>query len=357
MRRLNVWPPLPLDAHVRRPRSNLPFPLEDPRCRLFSRARNGLAEALAARRLGAGDSILTPTYHHGSEIEALEATGLRCVFYNASPSLEPSEEELDRLLVSDTRALYLIHYLGFPQDAPRWRKWCDERGLLLIEDAAQAWLAHFGSSPVGSWGDISIFCLYKTYGLPDASAVVSTPPPDIPDRRDKGVRSTLLQHRAWVLGRIGTRRAISSEPDGYDPSADFALASPRAPSRAAMYLLPRLIDGGTAERRRANMRYLAERLEEYVVPWARPFEGSSPFALPIEVDDKMEARRSLMERGVIPLDFWSVGHPSAPMDAATRSLRRHLLGLPVHQELQERDLDQIVSAVIGARLGRTLRNT
>ena len=86
----------------------------------------------------------------------------------ATPSLEPDGGELDALVGPSTRALHITHVLGFPAAAPRWRRWCDERGLLLIEDAAQAWLAADPQSgePVGSWGDLSVFCLYKTAGLP-----------------------------------------------------------------------------------------------------------------------------------------------------------------------------------------------
>ena len=63
--------------------------------------------------------------------------------------------------------MYLIHYLGFPQDAPGWLRWCRERGLLLIEDAAQAWLASVGGRPLGSFGDMAIFSFYKAVGVPE----------------------------------------------------------------------------------------------------------------------------------------------------------------------------------------------
>jgi dTDP-4-amino-4,6-dideoxygalactose transaminase len=61
--------------------------------------------------------ILVPAYNHGSEIEALLRAGIVCRFYDVGESLEPDEEELEALLDTRVRPLYLIHYLGFPQDA------------------------------------------------------------------------------------------------------------------------------------------------------------------------------------------------------------------------------------------------
>ena len=71
-----VLPPLPPDAYIRRPARELPFPLGEPTCRLFERARHGLRHAVDALGLTAGDEVIVPAYHHGSEIEVLERAGL-----------------------------------------------------------------------------------------------------------------------------------------------------------------------------------------------------------------------------------------------------------------------------------------
>lgn len=120
-RRLSVWPPLPLDAYVRSPLPALPFPLEDARYRLFPFARHALLHGLRQLGLVPGDELLVPAYHHGSEIEAMSRAGLGLKFYEATESLEPSEQELEGLLTESVRGLQIIHHLGFPQDAWRWR--------------------------------------------------------------------------------------------------------------------------------------------------------------------------------------------------------------------------------------------
>jgi perosamine synthetase len=167
--------PLPPSVWLRRPADRLPFALSEHGCRLFERARHALYRALT-ELVEPGGEILAPAFHHGSEIEAFQRAGLTCRFYEATSTLEPDEDELESLLTEQTCALHLVHYLGFPQGAARWRRWCDERGLLLVEDAAQAWLSTADGEPVGRKGDVAVWCLYKTFGLPDGAALLARQP-------------------------------------------------------------------------------------------------------------------------------------------------------------------------------------
>ena len=141
---------------MRRPTRDPAFPLGAPGCLLLRKARQALYFGIQSLDLRPGDEILLPAYHHGSEVEAFRRTGLTCRFYDVDPTLRPAARTLDELIGPRTQALYLIHYLGFPQDAPGWLQWCRERGLLLIEDAAQAWLASVQGRPLGSFGDLAI---------------------------------------------------------------------------------------------------------------------------------------------------------------------------------------------------------
>lgn len=348
--RLGVWPPLPVGVYARRPAEALPFPLEREGCALFSRARHGLHRGVRAVGLRAGDEVLTPAWHHGSEIEALVRAGLRPVFYEATPTLAPDPGELDALRTPATRALYLTHFLGLPQDAPRWRAWCDERGLLLVEDAAQAWLACVPEGPVGSFGDLAVFCLYKTYGLPDGAALLARGATN-----GKGgplcLRGVLRRHAGAVLARSGALSDAAvrlQRPRPYDPAADFALGdADGGPSSALGFLLRRLAADDAPARRRAHYEELLDALGPAVPEGFRTLPaGASPFAFPVETGRKEELLARLADAGVGGLDLWSVPHPSVPDEAFPRAgaLRRRLVGLPVHQELRPADVERIARA-------------
>jgi hypothetical protein len=348
--RLTVWPPLPPGLYLRRPQP-LPFPLDDPRCRLFELARHALWHGVRALGLRPGDEVLVPHYHHGSEIEVLAQLGLECRFYEGDRGLEPVEAELEALATSRTRALLLIHYAGFPQASGRWRRWCDDRGLLLLEDAAQAWLAGEEGRPVGSLADVAVFCLYKTFGVPDGAALVTKGTVTASVRRPRLDPLRLARrHAAWVRGRLAVP---SSQPEPtaavVTPDDDFALGAPLfGPHPAAAFLLRRM-GHDVAETRRANYRGLLERLPAGST--APPFDevpaGASPFVFPLSTSRKDDALRRLRRAGIHAFDFWSFGHPlaQASQPESVRERRGRTIGLPVHQELRSADLDHMALCV------------
>jgi perosamine synthetase len=355
--RLSVWPPLSPFVYAR-PRAALPFPLLEPSCRLFALGRHALWHGLRTLDLHAGDEVLAPAYHHGSEIEVLVRLGLKCRFYAASERLEPVEAELETLLGKRTRALLLIHHLGFPQSLDRWRRWCDEHGLFLIEDAAQAWLAHDGAAAVGSAGDVAVFCLYKTFGLPDGAALVSKAgaagrPPGRPLR---DLLAVARRHGAWAAARFSLpiRTVRAAEPGTANPAEDFALGDPAVgPAPGSTFLLNRF-SAEAAARRRSNYVRLLRLLPASPAP---PFDvlpdGASPFVFPVETADKHALLSELRAAGIHAFDFWSIGHPVAD-DARFEGVERRrasTVGLPVHQELRARDLERI-AGVTGEALER-----
>lgn len=348
--RSDVWPPLSPTVYLRRPTATLPYPLGEGRCRIYSRARQALWHAVTDVGLRRGDVVLVPPYHHGSEIEALVAAGLNPRYYRQDRALQPDPADLEEAL-EDTRAraLYLIHYLGFPSNAGRWRDWCDRRGLLLIEDAAQSWLATERDVPVGSLGDVAVFCLYKTFGVPDGAAIVTRSQASAaPAPRGLVDRRLARRHLAWLEQLV----RLPIEPRGsgaYHPDVDFALGSrPWGVSRITKFLLPRVVSASAATVRRANYAYLLEHLGELV---PEPFNvlpaGAAPWALPISVRNKKLVMRRLRHQGVSAIDFWSVSHPSLEEgrygDADDR--RRSTLALPTHQELRPRHLANVVRVV------------
>jgi dTDP-4-amino-4,6-dideoxygalactose transaminase len=319
-----------------------------------------LWQGIQALGLGTGDEILVPAYHHGSEIEALLQAGLTCRFYEATATLAPDPQELERLLSPRTRALYIIHYLGFPQDAGRWRTWCDRRGFLLIEDAAQAWLATVDGHLLGSFGDLAFFCLYKTFGLPDGSALISRRPLPITQAQPcSGIAQLGVRHAEWLMARsgwltrLGTRRP---HPAAGSVEDLFSLGDPTSsPSSATSVLLSRVADREAASRRRLHYQLLLDRLATYVpAPFQHIPAGASPFAFPIETNEKATVLARLTQAGVVALNFWSFAHPSLSADQYANATwrRSRTIGLPVHQELRLEDVERIARVVRDALADR-----
>jgi dTDP-4-amino-4,6-dideoxygalactose transaminase len=354
--RLRLWPPLPPGVYLRRP-ARPPFPLGAPGCLLLRKARQALYFGIQGLELRAGDEVLMPAYHHGSEVEAFLRRGLTCRFYDLDPTLGPDAEALDQLIGPRTRALYLIHYLGFPQDAPAWRRWCRERGLLLVEDVAQGWLASANGRPLGSFGDLAIFSFYKAVGVPEGGALVSSRPVTAAVEGRPGVSAKVLRqlasrHEAWLTSRSRLAARLREGSRGrWVPSArSFRLGKVHAaPSRVIPYLLPRLVEPDPAARRRRNYRTLLAELAVQVPPALAALpDGASPYFFPIQSADKPGLLALLEEQQIDAVDFWALSHPSlaAGTFPVTARLRASIVGVPVHQELRPQDLERLV-AVLG----------
>jgi dTDP-4-amino-4,6-dideoxygalactose transaminase/CelD/BcsL family acetyltransferase involved in cellulose biosynthesis len=306
-RRLGILPRPPLLAYLRPVASELPFPLGEPGCRLVPDTGQGLLHGLRALGLEDGDEVLVPAWRHGPAVEMLARAALVPRFHGVGPGLEPDPDELEVLLGPRVRALWLVHHLGFPQDAPGWLAWCRSRGLLLVEDATHALLGTLGDRPLGSFGDLSGFSLQATLGLPTGA-----------------------------LHRPG------SAPPGQEP-ADLA-------ARRQAFLLRRLVGGDPRARRRANYRtLLAELAGQVPAPFGQLVEGAAPFVFPVESDDQPGLLRRLQRQGIDALDLRAGMHPGPEVERFPDAdrLAARTVGLPVHQELRPPDLARIVAAVRG----------
>src|SRR5262245_26115203 len=108
-----AWPVLSPRQLVSAARSEaLPFPLGRSDARRFYVARSAIYQLF--RALGPG-TVLVPSYHHGNEVRALRAAGASLRFYPVDRQMRPDLEALDRLCRPGAKALFVIHYLGFPQ--------------------------------------------------------------------------------------------------------------------------------------------------------------------------------------------------------------------------------------------------
>ena len=114
------------------------FPFRHCQASYWVNARAALWQGLQVLDLAPGDRILVPVCACGSEIDVLLKFGLIPVWY---PVDERLQIDLNWLESNDAavgaRALFVIHYFGFPQPLRALRAYADQRKLALIEDNAQ----------------------------------------------------------------------------------------------------------------------------------------------------------------------------------------------------------------------------
>ena len=150
-----------------------------PHCVGTSDGLSALVLALRAwKELGLlkdGDAVAVPANTYIASILAITENRLRPVL------VEPDEDtfnlgaaKLAAALTPDVKAVLAVHLYGQLADMPAIAQLCRERGLLLLEDAAQAHGAHIDGVKAGAWGDAAAFSFYpgKNLGaLGDAGAL------------------------------------------------------------------------------------------------------------------------------------------------------------------------------------------
>jgi hypothetical protein len=112
-------------------------------------------------------------------------------------------------------------------------------------------------------------------------------------------------------------------------------------------LLDRMDFAEIVRRRVDNYRLLLSQLGPGVTPvFPQLPEGVCPLFFPIIVPDKAAAAAALQARGVDALEFWNEGVGiGSEMSAHARFLRKHVLELPIHQDLSPRQIAHVARQV------------
>jgi dTDP-4-amino-4,6-dideoxygalactose transaminase len=133
--------------------------------------------ALEALSVGRGDEVITPSHTFAASANAICNVGAVPVFVD----IEPEAYTLDvaavaRAITSRTKAILPVHIYGTPCDMVGLKRMAEERGVAIVEDAAQAHGALIGQTPVGGLSAATTFSFYPgknlgAYG--DAGAVIT----------------------------------------------------------------------------------------------------------------------------------------------------------------------------------------
>ena len=354
----------------------MPFPLDGSNSIYFYVARNGIYHLMRSLGVQDGGSVLAPDYYHGNEIRAMRAAGATVQHYPIKKNLEVDLDVLYGLCKSRPRVVYVTHFIGWPQPIKEIQKICREMQITLVEDCALSFMSEAEGKPLGSFGDYSVFCLYKTVPLPNGGVLVQN--------RQAGIRvngvdlrqcSTLsLASRTselmlqWfrshyelsgrclfglkrVAGRTLTAGKLGRIPvgdSGFNVGATWFAMSDMCHS-----LLPRFSFDRIKQTRRRNFLSLENRLRDRVrLLDVTLTDGVCPLFFPLLVSNKKEAAQLLEHRGIETIEFWNLAtSESTKYNSDSEFLRRHLLEVPIHQDLESETVQYIADQIIDLGVG------
>jgi len=163
---------------------------------LCSSGTAALKIALKAMGLSPGDEVIIPAYTFIATATSALDLGLKISYADIDPESYTVDPESARGLVTEkTRAIIPVHIAGRPADMDALRELAEEKGLMILEDAAQAHGAEWRGRRVGAIGDAGIFSFYQSKNITCGEGGAVTTDDDE------------IAEKVWSLRNVGRPRA------------------------------------------------------------------------------------------------------------------------------------------------------
>jgi dTDP-4-amino-4,6-dideoxygalactose transaminase len=300
---------------------------------------DALVLALRVLGVGSGDEVITAPNSFVASAAAIALVGARPVFVDVGADLNLDPEKIEAAITPRTRALLPVHLTGRPAAMGDIMALARRRGLVVIEDCAQAVMAEYDGQRVGSFGDIGCFSLHplKTLSACGDGGVLTTASAEV-DARLRELRNIGLKTRAACVTWSGNSRLDTIQ--------------------AALLLvkLPHVAEW--TERRRRNAvayQHALAGIPEITAPIDQPRERSVFHTFVIQADRRDELRDDLAQQGIgtqihypSPIHLQpaarDLGYTRGSFPVAEAQAAR-ILSLPVYPELAAEDLARVASAI------------
>lgn len=302
---------------------------------------DALTLALRALDVGAGDEVIVPSNTYIATWLAVTAVGARPVPVEPDPATHNIDPALIAAAITPaTKVLLPVHLYGQPADLDPILALARERGLFVVEDAAQAHGARYKGRRIGSHGDVVCWSFYpgKNLGALGDAGAVTTDSPELADR----IRA---------LRNYGSRVKYVNEERGVNSRLD--------PLQAAVLRVKlRHLEAWTQRRRAIAAAYSAGLRESglvlpHVPEWADPVWHLYVVRSPDR--DALQAR--LTEAGIGTLIHYPIPahrqtayvdlRPPVGMLPLAETLAAEVLSLPIGPHLIETDAAAVVRAIAG----------
>ena len=132
--------------------------LKVPFTKAYSSGTCAILSMLFAVDLPRGSEILAPSYTAWATTAPMHIFGYVPAFVDVNPRTMTFDlEDAKKQLTARTKAVFPMHSFGNPCDMDQICDWAKEKGLIVLEDAAQAQGASLKGRPVGTWGAMGIY--------------------------------------------------------------------------------------------------------------------------------------------------------------------------------------------------------
>ncbi len=321
-----------------------------------------------------GGTVAYPAYACSDLTTAAIGAGARVRLYDVDPAtLSPDLNSVSRVLDRGVDAIVVVHLFGYPADVIGVRQLAAERGIPVIEDAAQSAGGALGASRLGALADVSILSFGRGKGTTAGSGgAVLVRTPELADWTSRMRTELGTPSRGGIEVFTLAAQRFLSHPLLYQLPASipgFQLGEmvyhpPRTPRSMAAANTAMLRSTLGLEKleviaRRERARNLLSRISEAadVVP-VRPIAGGESGYLRLALLDNAGDREPRADLGALrgyPMTL-EQHHQLAGLlltgeRAGTGSefLRDRLFTLPTHARVGRSDFTRLENWLIGAQ--------
>jgi dTDP-4-amino-4,6-dideoxygalactose transaminase len=298
------------------------------------------------------DEVIMPSYTFVSTANAFVIHGARPVFVDIDPltcNIDPSK--IEQAITKKTRAIVVVHYAGVSCDMDLIVAIAKKHKLYIIEDAAQAILSSYKERPLGSIGDLATISFHETKNIHcgEGGALIINNPKFIKRAkiiRDKGTNRDLFNQnmvRKYTWVDYGSSYGLS-EINAAFLYGQLKLAKKITKKRLTIFkLYHKLLE---------NLE-IKKLITRPTIPSYAKANGHMYYIL-VKNNKRDKLIKHLQQQKIyavfhyIPLHSSPFGKKNTITKSKmnyTNAISDHLLRLPMHTSMNNRDIKKVTKAV------------
>ena len=145
-------------------------------CLITNNCTSAIHLALAAYGIGPGDEVIVPDLTWVATAEPIVWLGAQPIFCDVNYDTWCIDiDKIIACITPNTKAIIAVDLFGCMPDYDRLKKLCDDRGIVLLEDAAEALGSVYKGIKAGCFGGASMFSFHrsKTLTMGEGGCVVT----------------------------------------------------------------------------------------------------------------------------------------------------------------------------------------
>lgn len=311
-------------------------------CIGVSNGTDALKLALRAAGVGGGDEVITTPHTFAATVEAICELGARPALVDIEPRhFTIDARQVEARITARTRAIIPVHIYGHPADMDPLLALARQRGLALIEDAAQAHGARYQGRLAGTMGLAGCFSFYpgKNLGAYGDAGGLLTQDDELAERLRWWRNHGQVPGKKFFYQELGYNHRM----DGFQ-GAVLGVKLPH-------------LDRWNERRRQVAARYgeALQEVEELVLPAEADWAFHVYHLYVVRAPDRDRLAAWLKQAGIdtavqyphplhLTAAYESLGHREGDFPECERACRE-ILSLPMFPELRDEQVDYVADQI------------